>query len=104
MNEDAPLLKSTDSVSYGIISPSPEDDTDDGGDDVSRGCYTPGPVGHSFSKSADLKPKPVWQLPHKDYDVSFGLRERNLVAEVRCVVARHTSLPILQHSYSGTSE
>ena len=85
-SENLPLLMSTDSASYGILSPNSSrgvDDTDDEG--IPGGRYTPDrrdkgdssggrytPVGKSFSKTVDLKPKPVWQLPHKDYDVSYN--------------------------------
>lgn len=83
-DEERPLLMSNDSVSYGIIS-SHEEESDE--ENVPGGRYTPvgrqsrsdpsggryTPVGKSFSKSKDLRPKPVWQLPHKDYDVSVTL-------------------------------
>ena len=85
-SENRPLLTSTDSASYGILSPNPSRgvvDTDDEG--IPGGRYTPDrrdkgdssggrytPVGKSFSKTADLKPKPVWQVPLKDYDVSYN--------------------------------
>ena len=73
-NENTPLVSSIDdgSVSYtGLQSPliqSTEVPELEGG----TGRYTP--VQNTFNDAEDLKPKGVWQLPHKDYDVSVSWR------------------------------
>jgi hypothetical protein len=79
-NEDdedrRPLLKSNDSHTYGIISPvsaQGEEEVMEG----TRGRYTP--VGKSFEKTEALPQKNVWQLPHKDYDVSDHLGVDNII-------------------------
>lgn len=61
-DENTPLITSMNGGRYGIMSPTPEEGTEKSG-----GRYTP--VRRSFGEFSDLKPKPVWQLPHKDYDV-----------------------------------
>lgn len=64
-NEATPLLLREEGNSYGgLLSQSTEPD----GEALRRMSYTP--VERTFNEEPDMqRPKTVWQLPHKDYDV-----------------------------------
>ena len=65
-DEATPLIQEEGGGYGGLLSQSTEPDGDV--EALRRTCYTP--VGRTFNKEPDMKrPKTVWQLPHKDYDV-----------------------------------
>ena len=73
-DEASPLIAPLDegSINYGIQSPlvySGELSRDEE-DGVGQGTGRYTPIPNTFNDADDLKPKGVWQLPHKDYDVS----------------------------------